>query len=135
MRYGPEVALVGRCQHPEHPATVNTKFDFEIGPAQLLARKDAPTTSPEAQVVSPFREPPSSAQRKRSPVRFGLAGLFRSTVSASTRGPDLRLAGLFVLYVKEESRAAPTTSPVSGHTTPVSTWAAPAALSVPGVGS
>ena len=29
MRYGPEVALVGQCQHPEHPATVNTKFDCE----------------------------------------------------------------------------------------------------------
>ncbi len=29
MRYGPEVALVGTCQHPKHPATINSKWDCE----------------------------------------------------------------------------------------------------------
>ena len=27
MRYGPEAALVGACQHPEHTATINSKWD------------------------------------------------------------------------------------------------------------
>ena len=31
MRYGPEVALVGACQHPEHPATINSKWVARIG--------------------------------------------------------------------------------------------------------
>jgi hypothetical protein len=29
LRYGPEVALVGMCQHPAHPATINSKYDCE----------------------------------------------------------------------------------------------------------
>jgi hypothetical protein len=29
MRYGPEVALVGARQHPEHPATINSKCNCE----------------------------------------------------------------------------------------------------------
>ena len=31
MRYGPEVALMGPCTHPEHPATINTKCVCEDG--------------------------------------------------------------------------------------------------------
>ena len=42
MRYGPEVALVGACRHPECPMTINTKFgceDWQDG-APALPRPD-----------------------------------------------------------------------------------------------
>jgi len=37
MRYGPEVARVGACRHPEHPATINSKYDCK----DWTARKQA----------------------------------------------------------------------------------------------
>jgi hypothetical protein len=40
-RYGPEVALVGACQHPDHPATINSKWDCE----DWTARNDASPAS------------------------------------------------------------------------------------------
>ncbi len=43
MRYGPEVALVGACQHPEHPATINSKWDCEDWEARDRASLTAET--------------------------------------------------------------------------------------------
>ena len=41
MRYGPEVALVGACTHPEHPATINSKWDCEDWTARERASPSA----------------------------------------------------------------------------------------------
>ncbi len=43
MRYGPEAALVGACQHPKHPATINSKWDCEDWTARDRASLTAET--------------------------------------------------------------------------------------------